>query len=155
MLEFNIRNKFFKRKKVEKKDSKSINKEKRSYQELFKTEKLYLSIIIVSRYQGEYYVERFIKEGCSLSFIIYGKGTAPSELLYVLGTPQSKKDVVISVVKESLKDKVNSIIDERFNFSKSAKGIAFMIDFDSVMGVLSYRYLSDTRVNERRDGSGK
>ncbi len=155
MLEFNIRNKFFKRKKVEKKDSKSINKEKRSYQELYKTEKLYLSIIIVSRYQGEYYVERFIKEGCSLSFIIYGKGTAPSELLYVLGTPQSKKDVVISVVKESLKDKVNSIIDERFNFSKSAKGIAFMIDFDSVMGVLSYRYLSDTRVNERRDGSGK
>lgn len=155
MLEFNIRNKFFKRKKVEKKDSKSINKEKRSYQELFKTEKLYLSIIIVSRYQGEYYVERFIKEGCSLSFIIYGKGTAPSELLYVLGTPQSKKDVVISVVKESLKDKVNLIIDERFNFSKSAKGIAFMIDFDSVMGVLSYRYLSDTRVNERRDGSGK
>lgn len=155
MLEFNIRNKFFKRKKVEKKDSKSINKEKRSYQELYKTEKLYLSIIIVSRYQGEYYVERFIKEGCSLSFIIYGKGTAPSELLYVLGTPQSKKDVVISVVKESLKDKVNSIIDERFNFSKSAKGIAFMIDFDSVMGVLSYRYLSDTRVNERRNGSGK
>lgn len=155
MLEFNIRNKFFKRKKVEKKDSQSINKEKRSYQELYKTEKLYLSIIIVSRYQGEYYVERFIKEGCSLSFIIYGKGTAPSELLYVLGTPQSKKDVVISVVKESLKDKVNSIIDERFNFSKSAKGIAFMIDFDSVMGVLSYRYLSDTRVNERRDGSGK
>lgn len=155
MLEFNIRNKFFKRKKVEKKDSKSINKEKRPYQELYKTEKLYLSIIIVSRYQGEYYVERFIKEGCSLSFIIYGKGTAPSELLYVLGTPQSKKDVVISVVKESLKDKVNSIIDERFNFSKSAKGIAFMIDFDSVMGVLSYRYLSDTRVNERRDGSGK
>lgn len=155
MLEFNIRNKFFKRKKVEKKDSKSINKEKRSYQELYKTEKLYLSIIIVSRYQGEYYVERFIKEGCSLSFIIYGKGTAPSELLYVLGTPQSKKDVVISVVKESLKDKVNSIIDERFNFSKSAKGIAFMIDFDAVMGVLSYRYLSDTRVNERRDGSGK
>ena len=155
MLEFNIRNKFFKRKKVEKKDSKSINKEKRFYQELYKTEKLYLSIIIVSRYQGEYYVERFIKEGCSLSFIIYGKGTAPSELLYVLGTPQSKKDVVISVVKESLKDKVNSIIDERFNFSKSAKGIAFMIDFDSVMGVLSYRYLSDTRVNERRDGSGK
>lgn len=155
MLEFNIRNKFFKRKKAEKKESKSINKEKRSYQELYTTEKLYLSIIIVSRYQGEYYVERFIKEGCSLSFIIYGKGTAPSELLYVLGTPQSKKDVVISVVKESLKDKVNSIIDERFNFSKSAKGIAFMIDFDSVMGVLSYRYLSDTRVNERRDGSGK
>lgn len=155
MLEFNIRNKFFKRKKVEKKDSKSINKEKKSYQELYKTEKLYLSIIIVNRYQGEYYVEQFIKEGCSLSFIIYGKGTAPSELLYVLGTPQSKKDVVISVIKESLKDKVNSIIDERFNFSKSAKGIAFMIDFDSVMGVLSYRYLSDTRVNERRDGSGK
>ncbi len=155
MLEFNIRNKFFKRKTVEKKDSKSINKEKRSYQELYKTEKLYLSIIIVNRYQGEYYVERFIKEGCSLSFVIYGKGTAPSELLYVLGTPQSKKDVVISVIKESLKDKVNSIIDERFNFSKSAKGIAFMIDFDSVMGVLSYRYLSDTRVNERRDGSGK
>ena len=30
-----------------------------------------------------------------------------------------------------------------------------MIDFDSVMGVLPYRYLSDTRVNERRDNNGK
>lgn len=134
-----------------KKVSKKIESSK-NYKENYKVEKLYLSFIIVSRYQGDYYVDNILKLGASTSFISYGKGTAPSEILYMLGVEGDKKDIVISLVKESLLDEVNKLIDERFNVSKAAKGIAFTIKFDSVMGVLPYKFLSDTRVNIKKDG---
>lgn len=121
-----------------------------NYQNKYKVEKLYLSFVIVNRYQGDYYINKFLDLGASSSFLLYGKGTAPSELLYMLGVEGDKKDIVLTVIKESLIEDLNNVIDERFKVSKSAKGIAFIIEFDSVMGVLPYRFLSDTRNNERK-----
>ncbi len=128
------------------------NKEDNShYSKNYKVEKLFLLVVIVNRYQGDYYIHKFIELGAASSFLLYGKGTAPNEFLYMLGVEGSKKDIVLTVAKESLLDNFEKIIDERFSISKSAKGISFIIEFDSIMGVLPYRFLSDTKINKKKE----
>lgn len=136
--------------KIFKKERK-VDNNTSNYASKYEVEKLFVSFVIVTRYQGSYFVDKFIDLGVSSSFIVFGKGTAPSEMIYALGLPESKKDVVITVFKESMKDKINEIIEERFNFSSSSKGVSFIIPLDSVMGLLSYRFMSDTKINRRKE----
>lgn len=136
--------------KIFKKERK-VDNNTSNYTSKYEVEKLFVSFVIVTRYQGSYFVDKFIDLGVSLSFIVFGKGTAPSEMIYALGLPESKKDVVITIFKESMKDKINEIIEERFDFSASAKGVSFIIPLDSVMGLLSYRFMSDTKINRRKE----
>lgn len=136
--------------KIFKKERK-VDNNTSNYTSKYEVEKLFVSFVIVTRYQGSYFVDKFIDLGVSSSFIVFGKGTAPSEMIYALGLPESKKDVVITVFKESMKDKINEIIEERFNFSSSSKGASFIIPLDSVMGLLSYRFMSDTKINRRKE----
>lgn len=136
--------------KIFKKERK-VDNNTSNYTSKYEVEKLFVSFVIVTRYQGSYFVDKFIDLGVSSSFIVFGKGTAPSEMIYALGLPESKKDVVITVFKESMKDKINEIIEERFNFSSSSKGVSFIIPLDSVMGLLSYRFMSDTKINRRKE----
>ena len=136
--------------KIFKKERK-VDNNTSNYTSKYEVEKLFASFVIVTRYQGSYFVDKFIDLGVSSSFIVFGKGTAPSEMIYTLGLPESKKDVVITVFKESMKDKINEIIEERFNFSSSSKGVSFIIPLDSVMGLLSYRFMSDTKINRRKE----
>ncbi len=126
-------------------------KEKNSYMKANNIESLYLLCVIVTRHQGEYYLNKFNEIGLSCSYLIYGKGTIPSETLYMLGLASSRKDIVLTIVKESKRKEVDQIIDERFKVSKSAKGISFYINFDSILGVLSYKFLTDTRINEKKN----
>lgn len=136
--------------KIFKKERK-VDNNTSNYASKYEVEKLFVSFVIVTRYQGSYFVDKFIDLGVSSSFIVFGKGTAPSEMIYALGLPESKKDVVITIFKESMKDKINEIIEERFNFSSSSKGVSFIIPLDSVMGLLSYRFMSDTKINRRKE----
>lgn len=136
--------------KIFKKERK-VDNNTSNYTSKYEVEKLFVSFVIVTRYQGSYFVDKFIDLGVSSSFIVFGKGTAPSEMIYALGLPESKKDVVITIFKESMKDKINEIIEERFNFSSSSKGVSFIIPLDSVMGLLSYRFMSDTKINRRKE----
>ncbi len=136
--------------KIFKKERK-VDNNTSNYTSKYEVEKLFVSFVIVTRYQGSYFVDKFIDLGVSSSFIVFGKGTAPSEMIYALGLPESKKDVVITIFKESMKDKINEIIEERFDFSASAKGVSFIIPLDSVMGLLSYRFMSDTKINRRKE----
>lgn len=121
------------------------------YEEEHEIEKLYLSVVIVSRHQGKYFVEKFFEKGIAASFRSIGRGTAPSELAYVLGVGESRKDVVFTVIKESQIKEVDAIIDERFAVSAASKGISFMMSLDSIIGVLPYKFFTDTRVNRRKE----
>lgn len=141
-MEKNLKNKILKKKHV--------RISSKDYQDNFEVEKLYLSVVIVTKYQGDHYVKEFIKHGFSSSFVVFGRGTAPSEIVYTLGLPETKKDIVLTVFKESERENINKLIDERFKFSKSSKGVSFNIPLDSVIGVLSYRFMSDTRINRRK-----
>lgn len=105
---------------------------------------LKLMIVIVDHGQGEYFLNGFSELNVSCSLSLLGKGTAPKELYDVLGFG-SKKDIVIGIVKENELEKIKDFIKNRFNVSKKAKGVAFSIKINSIVGVLIYKFLTNTR----------
>ncbi len=121
------------------------------YDKEFKIKKLKFLILIVNKYQGDYYVNKFFKLGVSACFMANGLGTATREIYNVLGVGETKKDVIFALIKEDLINDIKKIISEKFNVSKNAKGVAITLNVDSVMGVLLYRFLTDSKYNERKE----
>ena len=142
--------KLFKKKiKVEEKPNTNLPVE--SYDKTYETSPLKLLVIIVNRHQGEYYLDMILKKcGVSAGFLCNGKGTGTRDIYNLLNISENKKDVVLAVIREDKKSEIFKYINDRFNISKNAKGIAFTIKVNSVMGVLLYRFLSDTKQNIRK-----
>ena len=135
--------------KIETKKQVNTN-EKPAYDEEFEIKKLKICCIIVNRHQGDYFINAFAEKKVGASFTVYGTGTATKEIYDILGVGETKKDIVLSVVKESDVPEIKEFIENRFNVSKKAKGIAFFMDVDSIAGVLLYKYFTNTRENVRR-----
>jgi len=119
------------------------------YEDRFVLRPLKCLIVIVNEHQGDFFVNSFKDVGVSCSFSSYGKGTASSDIRHILGV-EDKKDLVLSLVKESDVGSCLDICRERFKVSQEAKGIAFTIKVDSVVGVMLYRFLTDTKQNRRK-----
>lgn len=135
--------------------NKNIVKPKHStsnYTNEYKVSPLKLLIIIVNKYQGDYYLDLLIKKyNVAAAFLCNGHGTATRDIYDLLNISENKKDVVISLVKSDQVEILLSKILERFNVSKNAKGIAFTIRLDSIIGVLTYRFFTDTKQNIKKE----
>lgn len=123
------------------------NKDVKAYDNEFKIEKVKMFVIIVGRNQSDYFLNEFKNTEIACSFVVYGRGTATKDIYEVLGVGETKKDIIFALVKESDIEKLKEIINYRFKASKAAKGVAFSIPFDSMAGVLMYRYLTNTKTN--------
>ena len=124
------------------------------YDKDYEVTKLKVMVIIVDRGQGDYFTRTFEKNGVSASFNIYGTGTATKEIYDILGIGETKKDIVLSLVKITDLDNLKKIVEDRFALNKKYKGISFCMDIDSVAGVLVYKYLANVRESKRRDNDG-
>ena len=80
--------------------------------------------------------------------VLYGKGTANSQMLNLLGLAESEKSVIISYVREDMVKDALETLDEKFNKVKNGKGIAFTIPLDSIIGVLAYQLLSNDKTQK-------
>lgn len=127
----------------------------KNYDKEFETTKLKIIVVIVDRGQGDYFVKSFEKNGVAMSINVYGTGTATKEIYDILGVGETKKDIVISLVKITDIEKLSQIVSTRFAMAKKYKGISFCADIDSVAGVLVYKYLANIRENKRRDNNGR
>lgn len=94
-----------------------------------------LFVVIVPRGQGTYYINSFKELGISVSFLSFGQGTAPNKLQHILSLGESKKEIVITIIREDLLTKVENICISRFKSSKFMKGIAFSIPIDETIGL--------------------
>ena len=135
--------------------NKNITKPKQNtldYSKEYEVSPLKLLVIIVNKYQGDYYLDLLIKKhNVAAAFLCNGHGTATRDIYDLLNISENKKDVVIALVKSNQVDIVLSKILERFNVSKNAKGIAFTIKLDSIIGVLTYRFFTDTKHNFKKE----
>lgn len=122
-----------------------------SYDQSFKTQKIKVMVTIVPRGQGQFYLKKFQEIGAPASFLVFGKGTAEKEIYEILGISDTRKDIVFTLGSESLIPLIKNVIEEKFASNKKAKGIAFAFELNSVAGVLAYKYLSNTRVNVRKE----
>lgn len=107
--------------------------------------KLKILITVVDRSKALYYIDLLEQFEVNMQTVIYGKGTAGSEMLSLLGLAEPEKAIIISFVRD---DKINDIKDtltEKFNKIKNGKGIAFTISMKSIIGVLIYQFLSNNK----------
>lgn len=122
-----------------------------SYEDTFVIQKLKMLCIIVNRHQGDYFINKLMENKVGAAFLVYGTGTATREIYDLLGVGDTKKDIVLSLVKESDVPVIKKMISDRFSVSKKAKGIAFFSDVNSLAGVLMYKYFTNTRENIKRE----
>jgi nitrogen regulatory protein PII len=119
--------------------------EKKAYDETHALERLDFLITIVNEGQDSAIVKILMDNNASVAFSSHGKGTASSDLYEVFGLSNNGKQVVFSLIKDSSWGRVKAGIEERFAVSNFAKGVSVLVAVDSLCGVSSYKFLSNTR----------
>ncbi len=107
---------------------------------------------IINRHQAGYFVKSYYEVGASLSMIMYAYSMPPVEILKMIGTDATKKDIIMTVTRTDYVPKLIEIAKERFRISKAAKGIAFAVPVDAVSGIAVYKFLSDHNKEARING---
>ena len=107
---------------------------------------LVLLVTIVQKGKGTFFADFLQTFDANLQISVVGTGTAQSDLVEFLGLKDNQRSVIFSVVREDRVDKIFAALRERFRSVNNGTGIAFTIPLTSVIGKLSYGFLS----NERR-----
>jgi hypothetical protein len=113
--------------------------------------RLMLLVTIVQKGKGTFFSD-FLQQTfeANMQICVVGTGTARADLVEFLGLKDNKRSVIFSVVREDRLDAILSALEEHFETVNRGTGIAFAIPFSSVIGKLSYGFLS----NERRMAKG-
>lgn len=93
-----------------------------------------LFITIVDRHLGSKVVKLFEEAGCHYHQIIYGKGTAPSEIYEYLGFGEVEKEVVLSIASNEIVPFMIDALKIDMNFDQAGYGVACTIPLDSLAG---------------------
>ena len=109
--------------------------------------KLMLLVTIVPRSKEAFFVDYLQTLGSNLQLSAAGHGTATKEVLEYLGLDNNEKSVIFSVIREEKASRFMSGLEDKFTAIRDSKGIAAAIPFSSVIGKLSFGFLSgDSRV---------
>ena len=108
--------------------------------------RLMLLVTIVQKGKGTFFSDYLQTFETNLQICVVGTGTARADLVEFLGLKDNKRSVIFSVVREDRVDKIFEALQERFQTVNNGTGISFTIPLTSVIGKLSYGFLS----NERR-----
>ena len=110
-------------------------------------ERLVLLVTVVNKGKGTFFSDLLQQTfDANLQMCFVGDGTARSDLIEFLGLKDSRRSVIFSVVRASQLDAIEAALEDRFVTVNGGTGIAFTIPLSSVIGKLSYGFLS----NERR-----
>lgn len=120
------------------------------YDKTYQIKPLKMLVVIADRHQGKYFENQFKANGVSASFVTYAKGTATDDVKNILNINEVDKDIVLALVKSSEVENLKKICQQRFNTSPQASGIAFTVKVDSMIGVLLYKFFTDTKQNRRK-----
>jgi hypothetical protein len=116
-----------------------------SKKEVSNVKKIKMLITVVDRSKTLFYLDLLEQFEVNVQMVLYGKGTANSEMLNLLGLVESDKSIILSYIRE---DRVKDALDtlsEKFQKVKNGKGIAYTIPLDSIIGVSMYQLLSNDR----------
>ena len=108
--------------------------------------RLVLLVTIVQKGKGTFFADFLQNHDANLQIACVGNGTAEASLIEFLGLKDSKRSVIFSVVREDKVDAIFADLEDRFQTVNRGTGVAFTLPLSSVIGKLSYGFLS----NERR-----
>ena len=110
--------------------------------------KLKMLITVIDRSKTLFYVDLLEQFEVNVQMVLYGRGTANSQMIQLLGLAESDKSVIISYIREDrIKDAMDTL-EEKFHKVKNGKGIAYTVPFDSIIGVAMYQLLSNDRTGK-------
>lgn len=113
--------------------------------------KLKLLVTIVDRSKTPLYLDVLEQFEINMQTVVYGKGTAGSEMLSYLGLAEIEKAVILSFVREDKVQEVLETLAEKFEKVKNGKGIAYTIPLKSIIGVSIYQFLSNSQVVKKEE----
>ena len=111
--------------------------------------RLVLLVTIVQKGKGTFFADFLQNYDANLQVACVGTGTAEASLIEFLGLKDAKRSVIFSVVREDKIDAIFAALEDRFQTVNRGTGIAFTVSLSSMIGKLSYGFLSnDARVVE-------
>ena len=106
--------------------------------------KLELLMAVVHNSKAAYYSSIIQSHQANLQLSLPAKGTTHLILDY-LGLSERPKALIVSVVRADEAEKLIGELGELFKKGKDYKGIAFTVPFSSVIGTLTYGFLSNDK----------
>ena len=114
--------------------------------------RLMLLITVVQKGKGTFFSDYLSSLEANLQVCVVGTGTAAkAELVEFFGLKDNKRSIIFSIVREDTLDTIFAALEERFQTVNRNTGIAFAVPLSSVIGKLSYGFLS----NEHRMVKGE
>ena len=111
----------------------------------FAPDRLMLLVTVVQKGKGTFFSDYLQTFDANLQVCVVGAGTAQNDRVEFLGLKDNKRSVIFSIVREELLDKIMEALEERFHTINRNTGIAFAVPLSSVIGKLSYGFLSNDR----------
>lgn len=116
---------------------------------------LKLFFIIVPYGQANAIISRLNEFDIACSFVFNGEGSARYFVDDVRRIPDSKKQIVLTIVREDKVEFIKRKLEERFSVSRASRGFAFSIKITSVAGVSIYKFLTNTRKVTKVNKNGR
>ena len=114
--------------------------------------KLVMLITVVQKGKGTFFAD-FIKSfDANLQIAVVGSGTADSNLVEFLGLKDKRRSIIFSIVREDRANEIMEALGERFHAVKNDTGISFAMPLSSVIGKLSYGFLSNDQRMVSKNG---
>ena len=105
--------------------------------------KIKILFTIVDRSKIDFYINVLQGFGVNMQTVLYGHGTAPTDLAKILGLADKGKGVILSIVPEDKISKILADYEDKYFKLRNGKGIAFTVPITSVIGVMVYNFLAN------------
>ena len=133
------------KKEVKNTVSEKASKPKTTKKQVSSVRKLKILITIVDRSKTLFYLDLLEQFEVNVQMVLYGRGTANSQMLDILGLVESDKSAIISFIREDMVKSALETLNEKFIKVKNGKGVAYTIPLDSIIGVSNYQLLSNDK----------
>ncbi|MBS4025401.1 MAG: P-II family nitrogen regulator [Clostridia bacterium] len=95
-----------------------------------------LIVTIINKGDSELVVEASKKAGAEGGTILFGRGTGIHEQAQLFGIIiEPEKELVLTLIKREISEKVLEAIISKVNLDKPGKGIAFILEVEGVAGI--------------------
>lgn len=141
----NVSNKSAKLAELKNKRSKLQSKKK------INSNKLEVLITIVNRQKTEFYTDLIQSFDVNMQTVLKARGTATVETLALLGLEESKKSVIVSIIRQDKVKDALLMLEKKFKTIKNGGGIAYTVPISSVIGVAIFGFLSNNALTVKED----
>ena len=119
--------------------------DKQKYAKNIAPEKLELLIAIVNAPKVRYYSNLIQSSEANMQLVVQASGTSEKAILNYLGLNQDTRQAIFSVVRQDKVKDLLELLDEKFSTVKDGGGIAVTVPLSSIIGALTYGFLSNDK----------